>query len=187
LRAISHTSLAVSEEGQLVDPVRFLVRDRGDVAFDASPVADYFACVEATVRAATQADPGAFLLSLGGDHSVTTRGLVETLPVTAMDMVEISPPLDPTDATLFLGLQVIFETFAVLDRRRRFPGSTRAARPCRALRSGQQHMVVSPRAAPSRPLLVELSERGVAQSSSLTSRATSRLFFEGAPRCIRGL
>ena len=48
-----------------------------------------------------------------------TRGLHEALPVTAMDIVEISPPLDPTDATLFLGLQLIFETFAVLDRKRR--------------------------------------------------------------------
>jgi arginase family enzyme len=43
-----------------------------------------------------------------------TRGLLEALPVRAMDMVEIAPPLDPTDATLFLGLQVVFETFAVL-------------------------------------------------------------------------
>jgi agmatinase len=46
-----------------------------------------------------------------------TRGLVEALPVRAMDMVEIAPPLDPTDATLFLGLQVVFETFAVLARK----------------------------------------------------------------------
>jgi arginase family enzyme len=46
-----------------------------------------------------------------------TRGLLEELPIEAMDIVEIAPPLDPTDATLFLGLQVIFETFAVLARR----------------------------------------------------------------------
>jgi arginase family enzyme len=43
-----------------------------------------------------------------------TRGLLEALPVKAMDIVEIAPPLDPTDATLFLGLQLVFETFAVL-------------------------------------------------------------------------
>lgn len=46
-----------------------------------------------------------------------TRGLLEALPVKAMDIVEIAPPLDPTDATLFLGLQLVFETFAVRARR----------------------------------------------------------------------
>jgi arginase family enzyme len=35
------------------------------------------------------------------------------LPVKAMDIVEIAPPLDPTEATVFLGLQLVFETFAV--------------------------------------------------------------------------
>jgi len=47
------------------------------------------------------------------------RGLVRGLPVRAMDLVEIAPPLDPTDATLFLALQIIFETFAVLAEKRR--------------------------------------------------------------------
>jgi agmatinase len=48
-----------------------------------------------------------------------TRGLLENLPVRAMDLVEVSPPLDPTDATLFLALQIVFETIAVLARKRR--------------------------------------------------------------------
>jgi agmatinase len=47
-----------------------------------------------------------------------TRGLLEELPVRAMDVVEMAPPLDPTDATLFLGLQIAFETFAVLARKK---------------------------------------------------------------------
>ena len=47
-----------------------------------------------------------------------TRGLLETLPVRAMDLVEIAPRLDPTGATLFLALQLVFETFGVLARRR---------------------------------------------------------------------
>ena len=47
------------------------------------------------------------------------RGLLRGLPVRAMDLVEIAPPLDPTDATLFLALQIIFETFAVLAEKRR--------------------------------------------------------------------
>lgn len=46
------------------------------------------------------------------------RGLVEALPVRAMDVVEVAPPLDPADITLFLALQVVFETFAVLARKK---------------------------------------------------------------------
>lgn len=48
-----------------------------------------------------------------------TRGLVHDLPVRGMDIVEIAPPLDPTDVTLFLALQIVFETFAVLAEKRR--------------------------------------------------------------------
>jgi len=48
-----------------------------------------------------------------------TRGLAKHLPVRAMDIVEIAPALDPSGITLFLGLQIIFETFAVLAERRR--------------------------------------------------------------------
>ena len=46
-----------------------------------------------------------------------TRGLVETLPVGAADLVEVAPRLDPTDATLFLALQIVFETMAALARK----------------------------------------------------------------------
>jgi len=45
------------------------------------------------------------------------RGLVTELPVRALDLVEIAPALDPSDATLLLGLQILFEVFAVLDAR----------------------------------------------------------------------
>jgi agmatinase len=45
------------------------------------------------------------------------RGLVEALPVSALDVVEVAPSLDPTNATLFLALQLAFETFAAIDRR----------------------------------------------------------------------
>jgi agmatinase len=47
-----------------------------------------------------------------------SRGLVEALPVRAMDIVEVAPPLDPTDATLFLALQVVFETLGALARKK---------------------------------------------------------------------
>ena len=48
-----------------------------------------------------------------------TRGLVRHLPVRAMDIVEIAPPLDPSGVTLFLALQIVFETLAALVDRRR--------------------------------------------------------------------
>jgi agmatinase len=44
------------------------------------------------------------------------RGLLESVPVRAMDVVEVAPPLDPTGATLFLALQLVFETLAVRAR-----------------------------------------------------------------------
>ena len=47
-----------------------------------------------------------------------SRGLVEALPVRAMDIVEVAPPLDPADITLFLALQIVFETFGALARRK---------------------------------------------------------------------
>lgn len=58
-----------------------------------------------------------------------TRGLLESLPVKAMDLVEVSPPLDPTDATLFLALQIAFETFAVLARKGEHPRRQAPGRP----------------------------------------------------------
>lgn len=48
-----------------------------------------------------------------------TRGLLTQLPVRALDIVEIAPALDPSGITLFLALQIIFETFAVLAEKRR--------------------------------------------------------------------
>lgn len=53
-----------------------------------------------------------------------TRGLVEGLPVRAMDIVEVAPPLDPTGATEWLALQLVFETVAVLARQKAPPGGS---------------------------------------------------------------
>jgi agmatinase len=47
-----------------------------------------------------------------------TRGLVEALPVRAMDLVEVAPPLDPGGVTEWLALQLIFESFAALARKK---------------------------------------------------------------------
>ena len=74
--------------------------------------------------------PGTGAPVAGGLNSRQTidlvRGLIEALPVRGMDIVEVAPALDPTDATLFLALQLVFETFAVLAAKRR---AAAAARP----------------------------------------------------------
>lgn len=276
LREISASSPAISEEGFLVDPARFRVRDLGDLAPDTRVLGGagaeaarqgYFASVERRVAATRSQAPQSFLLGLGGDHSVTipllggfaasepgplgvvlldahpdlfdvydgsplanacpmrraleggrlapehllilgtrsynaceldfmrenrirfvparelarsgvegavalarerlvglervyltldidvadpacapgtgapvagglssretldlVRGLLEALPIKAMDIVEIAPPLDPTEATLFLGLQIVFETFAVLARQSSSPSRNQPPR-----------------------------------------------------------
>jgi agmatinase len=53
------------------------------------------------------------------------RGLTEALPVKAMDIVEMAPDLDPTGSTLFLALQLVFETFAALAAKRRAAATAR--------------------------------------------------------------
>lgn len=53
------------------------------------------------------------------------RGLQEALPVRAMDLVEIAPPIDPSGITLALALQIVFETFAVLAAKRRTAAGAR--------------------------------------------------------------
>lgn len=53
------------------------------------------------------------------------RGLTEALPVRAMDLVEIAPPIDPSGITLALALQIVFETFAVLAAKRRAAATAR--------------------------------------------------------------
>jgi agmatinase len=51
------------------------------------------------------------------------RGTLQALPVRAMDLVEVSPPLDHSEITLFLALQVVFSR-PPGSRRRRTSGST---------------------------------------------------------------
>src|SRR5262245_56550092 len=103
LREISGTSPAISEEAYVVDPTLLRLRDAGDVAPEAestlsamaAPVgaaADgvrqaYFTRVEQTVvqifKAAAMTGRDTFLLSIGGDHSVSiplVRGFASRFP-----------------------------------------------------------------------------------------------------------
>src|SRR3989442_306859 len=92
LREISASSPAVSEEGHAVDPGRLRVRDAGDIAPEGGSTGDtarqaYFSRVEEAVvqifKIGAMAGRDAFLLSIGGDHSVSNppvRGLRRPIP-----------------------------------------------------------------------------------------------------------
>jgi hypothetical protein len=63
-----------------------------------------------------------------GDADLTiffqiAEGLFAALPIRAMDITEIAPRLDVNDITTFLGIQIVLETAALLDRARRHPSS----------------------------------------------------------------
>ena len=73
--------------------------------------------VESIVALARQTMEGVGNVYVSLDIDLT-RGLAQQLPVRAMDIVEIAPPLDPSGITLFLALQIVFETFAVLAEKR---------------------------------------------------------------------
>src|SRR2546426_2943472 len=76
LREISATSPAVSEEGYMVEPGLLRLRDAGDVMPDGQGGAQaYFARVEKAAaqifKIAAMAGRNSFLVSIGGDHSVS--------------------------------------------------------------------------------------------------------------------
>jgi agmatinase len=45
------------------------------------------------------------------------RVLFDRLPVRAMDIVEVAPPLDPADATSFAAAKAIYEAFGWIKHR----------------------------------------------------------------------
>jgi agmatinase len=53
------------------------------------------------------------------DFFQVAEGLFAALPIRAMDITEIAPRLDVNDITTFLGIQIVLETAALLDRARR--------------------------------------------------------------------
>jgi agmatinase len=63
------------------------------------------------------------------DFFQVAEGLFAALPIRAMDITEIAPKLDVNDITTFLGIQIVLETAALLDRTRRphSSGTGRAA------------------------------------------------------------
>ena len=45
------------------------------------------------------------------------RFIVNNLPVTDMDIVEMAPPLDVNDVTCWAALRIIEEVFSIVDRK----------------------------------------------------------------------
>jgi arginase family enzyme len=47
---------------------------------------------------------------------ITLIKSLQGLPLVGLDVVEVSPPIDPSEATVFAALKVIFEFIAVIAR-----------------------------------------------------------------------
>ena len=65
--------------------------------------------------------PGTGIPEFGGLTSRDVLTLIkstEDLPLVGLDVVEIAPPLDPSESTVFAGLKIIMEYIAVLARRK---------------------------------------------------------------------
>jgi Arginase/agmatinase/formimionoglutamate hydrolase, arginase family len=43
---------------------------------------------------------------------------MQGLPLAGLDVVEIAPPLDPSEATVFAGVKIIMEYIAVIARKK---------------------------------------------------------------------
>lgn len=65
--------------------------------------------------------PGTGIPEFGGLSSRDVLTLIKStqdLPLAGLDVVEIAPPLDPSEATVFAGLKIIMEYIAVLARKK---------------------------------------------------------------------
>jgi agmatinase len=68
--------------------------------------------------------PGTGIPEAGG---LTTREVItllkalQGLPLVGLDVVEVSPPIDPSDATVFAALRIIMEFIAVIARKKQRP------------------------------------------------------------------
>jgi agmatinase len=66
--------------------------------------------------------PGTGIPELGGLTSREVLTLIQSLqglPLVGLDVVEVAPPLDPSEATVFAALKIIMEFIAVVARNRR--------------------------------------------------------------------
>lgn len=69
--------------------------------------------------------PGTGIPEFGGLTSREALTLIKStqdLPLVGLDVVEIAPPLDPSEATVFAGLKIIMEYIAVMARKKQQKG-----------------------------------------------------------------
>lgn len=69
--------------------------------------------------------PGTGIPEFGGLTSRDVLTLIkgtQDLPLVGLDVVEIAPPLDPSEATVFAGLKIIMEYIAVIARKKQKQG-----------------------------------------------------------------
>lgn len=105
-----YTAADVAERGirKVADSVRNILND-----CDAIHISLDIDCLDPS------AAPGTGIPEFGGLTSrdvLTLLKSMQGLPLVGLDVVEIAPPLDPSDATVFAGLKIIMEFVAVIAR-----------------------------------------------------------------------
>ncbi|HET7142935.1 MAG TPA: arginase family protein [Anaerolineales bacterium] len=105
-----YTAADVAERGirKIADSVRNILND-----CDAIHISLDIDCLDPS------AAPGTGIPEFGGLTSRDVLSLLKSmqgLPLVGLDVVEIAPPLDPSEATVFAGLKIIMEYIAVMAR-----------------------------------------------------------------------
>jgi len=105
-----YTAADVAERGirKVADSVRNILND-----CDAIHISLDIDCLDPSVA------PGTGIPEFGGLTSRDVLTLIKSmqgLPLVGLDVVEIAPPLDPSESTVFAGLKIIMEYIAVIAR-----------------------------------------------------------------------
>jgi agmatinase len=107
-----YTAADVAERGirKIADSIRNILND-----CDAIHISLDIDCLDPSVA------PGTGIPEFGGLTSrdvLTLLKSMQGLPLVGLDAVEIAPPLDPSEITVFAGLKIIMEYIAVITRER---------------------------------------------------------------------
>ena len=111
-----YTAADVAERGMknVADSVRNILND-----CDAIHISVDIDCLDPAIA------PGTGIPEFGGLSSrdvLTLLKAMQGLPLVGLDVVEVAPPLDPSESTVFAGLKIIMEFIAVIARERQRAG-----------------------------------------------------------------
>jgi len=111
-----YTAADVAERGmrKIADSVYNILND-----CDAVHISLDIDCLDPSVA------PGTGIPEFGGLTSRDVLTLIKStqdLPLVGLDVVEIAPPLDPSESTVFAGLKIIMEYIAVIARKKQSKG-----------------------------------------------------------------